>query len=376
MDAAPRVDSARLGLESIVRPMPADKSSSRPVRCFVAMAFDHNDTDSIFQQMKHTLGEIGVSLRRVDRIEHNDDIDDRIILEIGQADFVIADLTYARPSVYFEAGYAQGRPVPVVYTARKDHFHPRSDDSNGNLRVHFDLQMRNIIVWDRPGDAMFAKRLKTRVNKVISPIVKQKRLDAAARHREASFRNLALKDQLDILRRTARNHFERLGFEITTVDRNQRSEGSIWSLDDWAREYFSGAILGIKRDGRSLRMVFFHAVKSVNKELCQQYRYKLMGMQGSRDLYETGKWEPQKVAFDIFVCALSGSNLMRRLSMEIPHLRAGTAAYSLISESSLLVDRLPSSKHPNRRLELTVHAVDSIRRLSNLEQELEVRMPK
>ena len=181
MDAAPKVDRACLGLESVVRPMPADKSSSRTVRCFVAMAFDHNDTDSIFQQMKHTLGEIGVSLRRVDRIEHNDDIDDRIILEIRQADFVIADLTYARPSVYFEAGYAQGRPVPVVYTARKDHFHPRSDDSHGNLRVHFDLQMRNIIVWDRPGNAMFAKRLKTRVNKVISPIVKQKLLDEAAR---------------------------------------------------------------------------------------------------------------------------------------------------------------------------------------------------
>lgn len=340
------------------------------------MAFDHNDTDSIFQQMKHTLGEIGVSLRRVDRIEHNDDIDDRIILEIRQADFVIADLTYARPSVYFEAGYAQGRPVPVVYTARKDHFHLRSDDSHGNFRVHFDLQMRNIIVWARPGDAMFAKRLNTRVNKLISPILKQKLTDEAAKHREVSFRDLAMKDQLDLLRRTARHHFGRLGFEITTVDRNQPSDTSIWTLDDWAKEYFSGAILGIKRGGRNLRMVFFHPVKSVNKELCQQYRYKLVGMQGSRDLHEKGKWEPQKVLFDIFVCALSGSNVMRRLSMEIPHLRAGTAAHSLVSESSLLIDRLQSSKQPHRRLEVTVHVVDSIRRLSNLEQELEVRIPK
>jgi hypothetical protein len=340
------------------------------------MAFDHNDTDSIFQQMKRTLREIGVSLRRVDRIEHNDDIDDRIILEIKQADFVIADLTYARPSVYFEAGYAQGRPVPVVYTARKDHFQSRSDDSHGNFRVHFDLQMRNIIVWARPGDAMFARRLKTRVNKVISPILKQQLMDGAAKHREASFKDLALKDQLDLLRRTARHHFEGLGFEITTVDRNQPSDASIWTLDDWAREYFSGAILGIKRDGRNLRMLFFHPVRSVNKQLCQQYRYKLIGMQGSRDLYEKGRWEPQKVVFDIFVCALSGSNVMRRLSMEIPHLRAGTAAHSLVSESSLLIDRLQSSKHPHRRLEVTVHVVDSIRRLSNLEQELEVRVPK
>lgn len=340
------------------------------------MAFDHNDTDSIFEQMKRTLGEIGVSLRRVDRIEHNDDIDDRIILEIQQADFVIADLTYARPSVYFEAGYAQGRPVPVLYTARKDHFQARSDDSHGNFRVHFDLQMRNIIAWARPGDAMFTKRLKTRVNKVISPILKQKLMDAEAKHREASFKDLALKDQLDLLRRTARRHFEGLGFEITTVDRNQPSDASAWTLDEWAREYFSGAILGIKRDGRNLRIVFFHPVKSVNKQLCQQYYYKLIGMQGSRDLYEKRKWEPQKVMFDIFVCALSGSNVMRRLSMEIPHLRAGAAAHSLVSESRLLIDRLQSSKHPHRQFQVTVHVVDSIRRLSNLEQELEDRIPK
>jgi nucleoside 2-deoxyribosyltransferase len=342
----------------------------------VAMAFDRDYTDSLFQQMKRTLGKIGVSLRRVDRIEHNDDIDERIILEIKQADFVIADLTYARPSVYFEAGYAQGRGVPVVYTASKDHFRPRSDDLHGNFRVHFDLQMRNIIAWIRPGDAMFARRLKTRVNKVISPILKHKLLDAEAKHREASFKDLALKDQLDLLRATARRHFEGLCFEITAVDRHQPSDASIWTLDDWARAYFHGAILGIKRDGTNLRMVFFHPVKSVSKQLCQQYRYKLMGMVGSRDLYETAKWEPKKVVAEIIICALSGSNVIRRLSMEIPNLRAGTAAHSLVCESRLLIDRLQSSMHPHRQLQVTVHVVDSTRRLSDLEQELKDRIPK
>src|SRR5215472_9716952 len=52
------------------------------------------------------------------RLEHNDDIDKRIMKEIKACDFAIADLTYARPSVYFEAGFAQ-RSVPV--TSRKDH---------------------------------------------------------------------------------------------------------------------------------------------------------------------------------------------------------------------------------------------------------------
>jgi nucleoside 2-deoxyribosyltransferase len=87
-----------------------------------------------------------VATRRVDRIEHNDDIDDRIIAEIEKADLVITDLTYARPSVYFEAGYAQ-RAIPVVYTVRGDHFRARDADPHGNRQVHFDLKMRNIIAW-------------------------------------------------------------------------------------------------------------------------------------------------------------------------------------------------------------------------------------
>ena len=76
------------------------------LRCFVAMAFAHKDTDAIFSALRKTLGPLGVNAQRVDRIEHNDNIDTRIISEIEAADLVIADLTYARPSVYFEAGYA------------------------------------------------------------------------------------------------------------------------------------------------------------------------------------------------------------------------------------------------------------------------------
>ena len=76
------------------------------LHCFVAMAFGQKDTDAIFRALRKTLGPLGVNAQRVDRIEHNDNIDTKIISEIEAADLVIADLTYARPSVYFEAGYA------------------------------------------------------------------------------------------------------------------------------------------------------------------------------------------------------------------------------------------------------------------------------
>jgi nucleoside 2-deoxyribosyltransferase len=88
------------------------------------MAFSHPDTDAWFDKsLVPVLKRKGVSARRVDRLEHNDDIDDRILQELEGADFVLADLTYARPSVYFEAGYAQ-RVIPVIYTCRADHLEP------------------------------------------------------------------------------------------------------------------------------------------------------------------------------------------------------------------------------------------------------------
>ena len=125
------------------------------LRCFVAMAFGQKDTDAIFKISRKTLARLGINAQRVDRIEHNENIDTRIISEIEAADLVIADLTYARPSVYFEAGYAQ-RAIPVIFTARTDHFRERDNAPNGNRHVHFDLKMRNIIGWSSPSDKTFS----------------------------------------------------------------------------------------------------------------------------------------------------------------------------------------------------------------------------
>jgi hypothetical protein len=93
--------------------------------------------------------------------------------EIEKADLVIAHLTYLRPSVYFEAGFAQ-RAILVVYTVRSDHFHAQDGDHHGNRQVHFALKMRNIIRWSSPKDRTFPGRLKARIAKVIGPLVRRK----------------------------------------------------------------------------------------------------------------------------------------------------------------------------------------------------------
>jgi nucleoside 2-deoxyribosyltransferase len=144
------------------------------LKCFIPMAFDRKDTDRLYDKaIKPILKQKGISQFRVDRSNRNDDIDDQILSELHKCDFVIADLTYARPSVYFEAGIAQGRPVPVIYTCRRDHFKDQSDDKYGNLRVHFDLQMKPIIRWTDNLSTSFSQNLEKRDNYVIRPLVQQ-----------------------------------------------------------------------------------------------------------------------------------------------------------------------------------------------------------
>lgn len=145
------------------------------MKCFVASAFGRKDIDSIYDNYVFpALKKLSIKPLRVDRVEHNDDIDNKIIELLEGADLVIADLTYARPSVYYEAGYAAGIGKPVVYIARDDHFRARDDDPEGLLKVHFDLQMKNIISWSKANDA-FLERLEKRLRHVLKPLINQQR---------------------------------------------------------------------------------------------------------------------------------------------------------------------------------------------------------
>jgi len=128
--------------------------------CFVAMAFGRDDTDLFYeQQILPVLKHNGVKPVIINRHQSNDDLNFQIFDQLEKADFCIADLTYTRPSVYFEAGYAQ-RSIPVIYTVRKDHLGKGQPD---DLRVHFDMQMKPIIDWVNVDDRTFAKRLEDRI---------------------------------------------------------------------------------------------------------------------------------------------------------------------------------------------------------------------
>jgi hypothetical protein len=183
------------------------------LKCFVARAFGHEDVDRIYDKsICPVLRELGCAPLRVDRVEHNEDIDDKLFALLDSSDFCIADLTYARPSVYYEAGYAHSSGRPVVYIARRDHFRRCEDDSHGNRVVHFDLQMKNIIPWTEP-NANFKEKLLRRIHHAVRPLLSSRKHEMAQAVETQQFRSMSQMDQQKSLVEKARRMLYAHGFK-------------------------------------------------------------------------------------------------------------------------------------------------------------------
>lgn len=105
---------------------------------FVAMCFD-KDLKGIFDNaILPACQECGFEALRVDSTEHNEKICDKIIADIKSSRFVIADFTRQKHGVYFEAGFAQGLGLKVIWTCKK----AEADSLN------FDTRQYNHILWD------------------------------------------------------------------------------------------------------------------------------------------------------------------------------------------------------------------------------------
>jgi len=119
-----------------------DRHIEERTQAFVAMSFSEDLkpiwVGPIFQAIKKA----GYKPYRVDSEPHSERIDAKIISEIKNSRFVVADVTEQKRGVYFEAGYAQGLGLPVIWCVRKD------DLEN----VHFDTRQYNHIVWEDPDD--------------------------------------------------------------------------------------------------------------------------------------------------------------------------------------------------------------------------------
>ena len=132
----------------------APNANSKKV--FVAMSFDKKLNNFYDMGIKAGIESAGFEPVRVDYIEHNGKICDKIIAEIKQARFVISDFTDHKNGVYFEAGFALGLGLEVIWTCKK------GDIEN----LHFDTRQYNCLSWEGNEDTGygdFSERLKNRI---------------------------------------------------------------------------------------------------------------------------------------------------------------------------------------------------------------------
>lgn len=190
------------------------------IKCFIACSFGKVEIDNLYENaIKKALVQLDIKGLRVDKINHNEKIDLKIIGLIKEADFGIADLTYARPSVYFEAGLLEGQNKQVIYLGRKDHFEPKIDDLNGNLKIHFDLITKNIISWDNINPKL-VNEIKKRVNLVIRPIQSAIKLETNLKIAKQSFNSLSIENRIEKLNQVAFEFIETNFKTFRIVKRN------------------------------------------------------------------------------------------------------------------------------------------------------------
>jgi len=88
---------------------------------------------------------------------------DKIIALVRVSRFVVADFTWNRGGVYYEAGFASGLGLPVIQICEESQL----SSSDPSVRLHFDVTHLNFIGWNEDKLAEFSDRLENRIVAVL-----------------------------------------------------------------------------------------------------------------------------------------------------------------------------------------------------------------
>jgi len=152
------------GVRDIRAIRPKNRESKQ---AFIAMWFDPSLDVAHKDAFSAAIKQCGYEPKRIDKVFFNNNVCDEIIASIRSSRFIIADFTGNRGGVYFEAGFAMGLGIPVIYTCHKDWFNCKSfgeiavKAKNGKTvtgiveheeRVHFDVDHYQFILWETVDD--------------------------------------------------------------------------------------------------------------------------------------------------------------------------------------------------------------------------------
>ncbi len=148
----------RLSLKGFDRVQELQKSKNSS-QVFVAMSFGLDD--AVFEEgINKALEDTGYSAMFLKSEIHNEKIDDKIIVEIRKSRFVIVDVTDHRPNVYFEAGFALGEGIPVLWTCRENDWNEHE--------AHFDTRQYNYLLWENAED--LREKLRYRIEAIFGSL--------------------------------------------------------------------------------------------------------------------------------------------------------------------------------------------------------------
>ena len=147
-------------IEDFPEPMQIPKAYSEDefralIAAFVAMWFNEATDSAWLGGIKPAIEQCGYDATRIDAVPHNGPIVDKILAEIRDSRFLVCDLTTDgadRGGVYFEAGFAMGLGMEVIFTFRDE------PDSKG---PHFDVAQYNQVRWTTPEELQ--ERLQDRI---------------------------------------------------------------------------------------------------------------------------------------------------------------------------------------------------------------------
>jgi hypothetical protein len=108
---------------------------------FMAMKFGEPVLDQVISGwFRPAVARAGFELRLLTDEQPAGLIDDQLRAAILSARFLVADLTHGSHGAYWEAGFAEGLNLPVIYTCEASHWN--------EYKTHFDTNHMKTIIWD------------------------------------------------------------------------------------------------------------------------------------------------------------------------------------------------------------------------------------